>query len=147
MSSISPDELRRLADEDLMHLVRKGEARAFELIVERHQSAAFGLAYRMTGTRATAEDVVQESLVSLWRSNSRYDRARGSCAPGSSGSSTTGRSTRCAATRSMTAGGPATRASRSASRPPSGPMWKSPAGKRPTRSAARCGSCHATKAE
>ena len=61
-----------------MHLVRKGEARAFELIVERHQSAAFGLAYRMTGTRATAEDVVQEALVSLWRSNARYDRARGS---------------------------------------------------------------------
>jgi RNA polymerase sigma-70 factor (ECF subfamily) len=74
----SPDELSRLADEDLMHLVRKGEARAFELIVERHQSAAFGLAYRMTGARATAEDVVQEALVSLWRSNARYDRARGS---------------------------------------------------------------------
>src|SRR3954447_23807245 len=74
----SPDQLRSLADEDLMHLVRKGEARAFELVVERHQSAAFGLAYRMTGARATAEDVVQEALVSLWRSNARYDRARGS---------------------------------------------------------------------
>jgi RNA polymerase sigma-70 factor (ECF subfamily) len=73
-----PDALRQLADEDLMHLVRRGEARAFELIVERHQSAAFGLAYRMTGTRATAEDVVQEALLSLWRSNTRYDRARGS---------------------------------------------------------------------
>jgi RNA polymerase sigma-70 factor, ECF subfamily len=78
VSGTPPDELRRLADEDLMHLVRKGEARAFEVIVERHQSAAFGLAYRMTGTRATAEDVVQEALVSLWRSNARYDRARGS---------------------------------------------------------------------
>jgi RNA polymerase sigma-70 factor (ECF subfamily) len=74
----TPDELRRLADEDLMQLVRRGEARAFELVVERHQSAAFGLAYRMTGTRAMAEDVVQEALVSLWRSNTRYDRARGS---------------------------------------------------------------------
>ncbi len=61
-----------------MHLVRKGQARAFELVIERHQSAAFGLAYRMTGTRATAEDVVQEALLSLWRSNARYDRARGS---------------------------------------------------------------------
>ena len=78
VSGTPPDELRRLADEDLMHLVRKGEARAFELIVERHQAAAFGLAYRMMGTRATAEDVVQEGLVSLWRSNARYDRARGS---------------------------------------------------------------------
>jgi RNA polymerase sigma-70 factor (ECF subfamily) len=48
------------------------------LVVERHQSAAFGLAYRMTGARATAEDVVQEALLSLWRSNARYDRTRGS---------------------------------------------------------------------
>jgi RNA polymerase sigma-70 factor (ECF subfamily) len=78
VDATSPDELRRLADEDLMHLVRKGEARAFELVVERHQSAAFGLAYRMTGARATAEEVVQEALVSLWRSNARYDRTRGS---------------------------------------------------------------------
>jgi RNA polymerase sigma-70 factor (ECF subfamily) len=74
----SPDALRQLADEDLMHLVRRGEARAFEVVVERHQSAAFGLAYRMTGARATAEDVVQEALLSLWRSNARYDRTRGS---------------------------------------------------------------------
>ena len=61
-----------------MHLVRRGDARAFELVTERHQSAAFGLAYRMTGARATAEDVVQEALLSLWRSNTRYDRTRGS---------------------------------------------------------------------
>ncbi|WP_259311933.1 RNA polymerase sigma factor [Capillimicrobium parvum] len=78
MGRTPPDALRQLADEDLMHLVRRGEARAFEVIVERHQSAAFGLAYRMSGTRATAEDVVQEALLSLWRSNTRYDRARGS---------------------------------------------------------------------
>ncbi len=73
-----PDELRRLADEELMQLVRRGEPRAFEVIVERHQAVAFSLAYRMTGTRATAEDVVQEAMLALWRSNARYDRARGS---------------------------------------------------------------------
>jgi RNA polymerase sigma-70 factor (ECF subfamily) len=74
----NPDELRALADEDLMQLVRKGDARAFEVVVERHMSAAFGLAYRMTGTRATAEDVIQDALLSLWRANTRYDRTRGS---------------------------------------------------------------------
>jgi hypothetical protein len=31
-----PDVLRQLADEDLMQLVRQGEARAFEIVVERH---------------------------------------------------------------------------------------------------------------
>jgi RNA polymerase sigma-70 factor (ECF subfamily) len=73
-----PAELRDLADEDLMQLVRRGEAAAFEAVYERHSSAAFSLAYRMCGTRAVAEDVVQEAFLSMWRSGARYDRARGS---------------------------------------------------------------------
>jgi RNA polymerase sigma-70 factor, ECF subfamily len=51
--------LSLLADEDLMQLVRRGDAAAFEVVYERHATAAFSLAYRMTGKRATAEDVVQ----------------------------------------------------------------------------------------
>lgn len=61
-----------------MQLVRRGEADAFEVVYERHSSAAFSLAYRMCGSRAAAEDVVQEAFLSLWRSGARYDRARGS---------------------------------------------------------------------
>src|ERR687898_2526348 len=71
-------DLRSLADEDVMQLVRRGDARAFELIYERHSAAAFSLAYRMMGTRAGAEDVTQDAFLSLWRSGARYDRARGS---------------------------------------------------------------------
>src|SRR2546423_15481970 len=67
-----------LADEDLMQLVRKGESAAFEVVYQRHATAAFSLAYRMVGTRNAAEDVVQEAFLSLWRSGARYDRARGS---------------------------------------------------------------------
>jgi RNA polymerase sigma-70 factor (ECF subfamily) len=70
--------LRELADEDLMQLLRQGQAAAFEIIYERHCNAAFSLAYRMTGKRAVAEDVVQEAFLSLWRSGARYDRTRGS---------------------------------------------------------------------
>jgi RNA polymerase sigma-70 factor (ECF subfamily) len=71
-------DLRSLADEDVMQLVRRGDARAFELIYERHSSAAFSLAYRMMGTRTGAEDVTQDAFLSLWRSGARYDRGRGS---------------------------------------------------------------------
>jgi RNA polymerase sigma-70 factor, ECF subfamily len=71
-------DLRSVADEDLMQLVRDGDVRAFDVIFDRHSSAAFSLAYRMCGRRAMAEDVVQEAFVSLWRSGARYDRARGS---------------------------------------------------------------------
>ena len=69
---------RSLADEDVMQLVRRGDARAFEVIYDRHSAAAFSLAYRMMGTRAGAEDVTQEAFLSMWRSGARYDRVRGS---------------------------------------------------------------------
>src|SRR3954469_12011983 len=67
-----------LADEELMQLVRRGEAPAFEVLYDRHAGAAFSLAYRMVGKRSTAEDVVQEAFLAFWRANARYDRARGS---------------------------------------------------------------------
>jgi RNA polymerase sigma-70 factor (ECF subfamily) len=72
------DDLRSLADEDLMQLVRRGNAAAFEVIYERHSQAAFSLAYRMAGTRGVAEDVVQDAFLSIWRSGARYERTRGS---------------------------------------------------------------------
>src|SRR3954463_11348725 len=73
-----PSDLREPADEDLMQLVRRGQAPAFEVIYERHASAAFSLAYRIVGTRSGAEDVSQESFLNIWRSGARYDRGRGS---------------------------------------------------------------------
>ncbi len=73
-----PGAMRSLADEELMQLVHDGDVRAFEVIFDRHSSAAFSLAYRMCGRRATAEDIVQDAFLSLWRSGSGYDPRRGS---------------------------------------------------------------------
>ncbi len=61
-----------------MPLVHDGDAKAFEVVFDRHGDAAFSLAYRMCGRRGIAEDVVQEAFLSLWRSAARYDRTRGS---------------------------------------------------------------------
>ena len=77
-SASDAKDLRALADEELMHLVRGGDARAFEIVYERHAGVAFSLAYRIVGTRPGAEDVTQEAFVSIWRSGGRYDRSRGS---------------------------------------------------------------------
>jgi RNA polymerase sigma-70 factor (ECF subfamily) len=70
--------LRQLGDEDLMQLVAGGDARAFEVIYERHCTAVFSLAYRICGVRAAAEEVAQEAFLAIWRSGGRYDRTRGS---------------------------------------------------------------------
>jgi RNA polymerase sigma-70 factor (ECF subfamily) len=71
-------DLRNLADEEIMQLVQAGDPRAFELLYDRHGGAAFSLAYRMVGNRASAEDITQEAFLSIWRSRLRYDQARGS---------------------------------------------------------------------
>jgi RNA polymerase sigma-70 factor, ECF subfamily len=78
MDSADQRDVRGLADEDLMYLVTRADPRAFEVIYERHAGAAFSLAYRMVGRRNTAEDVVQEAFLNLWRSGARYERGRGS---------------------------------------------------------------------
>jgi RNA polymerase sigma-70 factor (ECF subfamily) len=78
----SPDppagKLERLADEELMAVVDRKDPAAFEVLYDRHGGAAFSLAYRIVGDRTTAEDVAQEAFLSIWRSNARFDRARGS---------------------------------------------------------------------
>jgi RNA polymerase sigma-70 factor (ECF subfamily) len=74
----SESNLRRLSDEELMGRVADGEQQALEIVYERHASVAFSLAYRMVGARSSAEDVVQEAFLSVWRAAGRYDRTRGS---------------------------------------------------------------------
>ena len=71
-------DVRQLADEDLMLRLRDGDARAFEVLFDRHGGPAFSLAYRMCGSRTRAEDVVQDAFIALWRSGARYDQSRGS---------------------------------------------------------------------
>jgi RNA polymerase sigma-70 factor (ECF subfamily) len=72
------DDIRDLADEEVMQLVQQGDPRAFELLYDRHGGAAFSLAYRMVGDRTVAEDVAQEAFLSIWRSRLRYQAERGS---------------------------------------------------------------------
>lgn len=71
-------DLALIADEDLMALVRRRNAAAFEVVYDRHADRAFSLAYRMMGTRGAAEDVVQEAFLAVWRRGEAYRPERGS---------------------------------------------------------------------
>jgi len=50
----------------------------FERLVDDHQGLAYAVALRVVGDGAVAEDVVQESFLSIWRQASTYDQLRGS---------------------------------------------------------------------
>jgi RNA polymerase sigma-70 factor (ECF subfamily) len=54
-------------DEALARLAADGNAAAFDEIYRRHRSFVYSVALRMTGNHADAEDLTQESFVSVWR--------------------------------------------------------------------------------
>jgi RNA polymerase sigma-70 factor (ECF subfamily) len=65
-------EDRPLADDDLVARARRGDSRAYALLVEEHQTLAFRTAYLLTGTAADAEDAVQEAFVKAYRALDRF---------------------------------------------------------------------------
>jgi RNA polymerase sigma-70 factor, ECF subfamily len=78
LNTMGEHRLRGLADEELMVRLSRGDADAFDLIYERHADAAFSLAYRISGSRAAAEEVAQDAFLALWRNGARYEQSRGS---------------------------------------------------------------------
>lgn len=50
----------------------EGDEEAFEMLLYRHSPAMLQLAERLMGSRAEAEDAVQDAFVSVWRSLPEY---------------------------------------------------------------------------
>ena len=64
-----------VADDELVELVRRGDAQAFRALVDRHRSWLIARCRRHLGGDAhAAEDVAQECLVALQRTLARSDR-------------------------------------------------------------------------
>ncbi|MFI8363865.1 RNA polymerase sigma factor [Streptomyces sp. NPDC085612] len=64
-------------DELLAVRAAEGDEEAFEVLVHRHTPAMLQLAQRLLGTRAEAEDAVQDSFVSAWRALPDFRREAG----------------------------------------------------------------------
>ena len=61
------DEKLNRPDEELARLAADGDAAAFDEIYTRHRRFVYCLAVRMTGNQADAEDLTQESFVTVLR--------------------------------------------------------------------------------
>ncbi len=61
------------SDEQLMLAFRTGEARAFQLLVERHRGSVFNFILRSTGHAARAEDLLQETWLKVIRGAPEYE--------------------------------------------------------------------------
>jgi RNA polymerase sigma-70 factor, ECF subfamily len=70
-----------MSDGELIVRVGDGDAIAFDLLYRRYSRPVFALALRRLGDRGRAEDAVQETFASIWRSAGSYRRERGPGAP------------------------------------------------------------------
>ena len=69
------------SDGELIQRTGEGDRAAFDKLYRRYARPVFGLALRRLGDRGRAEDAVQETFVSIWRSASTYKPERGPGAP------------------------------------------------------------------
>jgi RNA polymerase sigma-70 factor, ECF subfamily len=54
-------------DAELLQAIAGGDRSAFDRLSRRHLDRAYGVALRMTGSRADAQDVVQDVFLRLWQ--------------------------------------------------------------------------------
>jgi RNA polymerase sigma-70 factor (ECF subfamily) len=69
------------SDGELIQRAGAGDRSAFEALYRRYARPVFGLALRRLGDRGRAEDAVQETFASIWRSARTYRPERGPGAP------------------------------------------------------------------
>ena len=71
------DLLTAATDEALMAAIGQGHEPALAEVFRRHSGAVAGLARRLLGDGALAEDVTQDIFLRLWREPTRFDATRG----------------------------------------------------------------------
>ncbi len=62
------------SDAQLIEQATRGDARAFEVLVNRHYDTMFRMAFKWCGNRSLAEDVTQNACIKLARSLKTYER-------------------------------------------------------------------------
>jgi RNA polymerase sigma-70 factor (ECF subfamily) len=65
-------------DRAWMDRLAGGDLGALDRLYEQYGAMAFSIAYRITGDRSAAEDVVQDAFLGAWRNAGRYADVRGS---------------------------------------------------------------------
>ena len=76
--ALPQEALEALSDEVLVARAAAGLQEAIAVLFDRHQRSMYGLALRITGDDASAQDAVQDAFVSVWRNASRFDAERAS---------------------------------------------------------------------
>ena len=79
-SEQEPAERADAGLDTLLTHVAKGDQAAFEAVYDQLAASVYGLIRKVLRNPSQAEEVTQEVLLEVWRTASRFDRARGGAA-------------------------------------------------------------------
>jgi RNA polymerase sigma-70 factor (ECF subfamily) len=73
VASVGHSSVKKTSDEALIGLISAGDSDAMRLLFARHNVRAFRFLRRMVDSDATAEDLLSEVFLEVWRSAGRFD--------------------------------------------------------------------------
>lgn len=71
------EDYEALSDSELLVLIDEKNKEAFEVLYDRYSNAVYSLSIRMLKESGLAEEVTQDTFVSIWRYANKYDAGRG----------------------------------------------------------------------
>jgi RNA polymerase sigma-70 factor, ECF subfamily len=75
VSSMPLTDIR--SEHELLRLALSGDEEAFAVLYERHKSTVYRFAYHMSGSASLAEDITQDSFITLMEEGGKYDASKG----------------------------------------------------------------------
>jgi len=66
------DEAKKRSETELIHRCRLGDVEAFDELMNRYRQNLFSYLYRLCGNRAVAEDLLQDTMIKIWRGIKSY---------------------------------------------------------------------------
>jgi len=68
---------KKLSEEKLIELLRKGDQSAFTYLYNNYSSTLYGVLLKIISDEEIAADVLQESMVKIWKNFTMYDSTKG----------------------------------------------------------------------
>ena len=66
-----------IANSELIELVRQRSAKGFDILYENYSDALYSIINRIVANTATAEDILQDTFVKIWKKIDSYDERKG----------------------------------------------------------------------
>ena len=73
----TPKLATEISNDELIYLVKLRSSRGFDILYENYSDALYGVINRIVANTATAEDLLQDTFVKIWKNIDTYDECKG----------------------------------------------------------------------